>query len=333
MLYESTSRLPWVLGLGYVVAWSRIHRAEEALIEVEPVEMVVRGAYHDKMAITDSQMSNSSDLLNQLRTAVKVLNPATGDVFRTGDTASQETEQLQELLDNVQQLGQGVQQIAKSSGVKLDDNKKGPDQPGPKGTSAEARARLTIREIRQTLNEYRDHQWEGLIRARNRLMSGIFVTGLVTFVLLCIALLSASSGSSDSQSGHAALLAAAAFYVVGAIAGLFGTIYRESTVSIGVDDYGLSLARLIGTPLLSGLAGVGGAFLYSLLILQTTPNASLTLSSIFTLSRLDYLIAAVIFGFAPNLIIRGLAQQSNKFISALQKSNASVTTDASDKAN
>ncbi len=343
MLYESTSRLPWVLGLGYVVAWFRIHRAEEALIDVEPVEMVVRGAFHDKMAITDSQMSNSSDLLNQLRTAVKALDPAMGDVFRTGDTSSQETEQLQDLLDNVrqlekdmQQLGQGVQLIAKNSGGKLDDNqahKKGPDQPGTKGPSPESEARLTIREIRQTLNEFRDHQWEGLIRARNRLMSGIFVTGLVTFLLLCIALLSASSGSSDSQSGHAALLAAAAFYVVGAIAGLFGTIYRESTMSIGVDDYGLSLARLIGTPMLSGLAGVGGAFLYSVLILQTTPSASLTISSIFTLSRLDYLIAAVIFGFAPNLIIKGLAQQSNKFISALQSSKASVITDPSDKQN
>ena len=333
MLYESTSRLPWVLGLGYVVAWSRIHRAEEALIEIEPVEMVVRGAYHDKMAITDSQMSNSSDLLNQLRTAVKVLDPAMGDVFRTGDTASQETEQLQELLDNVQQLGQGVQQIAKNSGVKLDENTKSPGHSGTKGTSTEAGARLTIREIRQTLNEYRDHQWEGLIRARNRLMSGIFITGLVTFLLLCIALLSASTGSSDSQAGHAALLAAASFYVVGAMAGLFGTIYRESTMSVGVDDYGLSLARLIGTPMLSGLAGVGGAFLYSLLILQTAPNASLTMSSIFTLSRLDYLIAAVIFGFAPNLIIKGLAQQSDRFISALQKSNASVTTDTFDKQN
>src|SRR5260221_3432038 len=190
MLYESTSRLPWVLGLGYVVAWFRIHRAEEALIEVEPVEMVVRGAYHDKMAITDSQMSNSSDLLNQLRTAVKVLDPAMGDVFRTGDTASQETEQLQELLDN-------VQQIAKNSGVKLDDNKKSPGHSGTKGTSPEAGARLTIREIRQTLNEYLDHPWEVLILARNRLMSGIFVTGLVTFLLLCIALLSPSSASSD----------------------------------------------------------------------------------------------------------------------------------------
>lgn len=342
MVYESTSRLPWVLGLGYVVAWFRIHRAEEALIDIEPVEMVIRGAYHDKMAITDSQMSNSSDLLNQLRTAVKALDPAMGDVFRTGDTSSQETEQLQDLLDNVQQLekdmqqlGQDVQLIAKNSGGKLDDNqahKKAPDQPGTKGPSPESEARLTIREIRQTLNEFRDHQWEGLIRARNRLMSGIFVTGLVTFLLLCIALLSASSGSSGSQSGHA-LLAAAAFYVVGAIAGLFGTIYRESTMSSGVDDYGLSLARLIGTPMLSGLAGVGGAFLYSVLILQTTPSASLTISSIFTLSRLDYLIAAIIFGFAPNLIIKGLAQQSNKYISALQSSKASVITDPSDKQN
>ena len=343
MLYESTARLPWVLGLGYVVAWFRLHRAEEALIEVEPLEMVVRGAYHDKMAITDSQMSNSSDLLNELRTAVKVLDPGMGDVFRTGNTSSQETEQLQELLDNMQQLGKNVQQvgqdvqlIAKNSSVKLDDNqahKKSPDQPRNMGTSTEAQARLTTREIRRTLNEFRDHQWEGLIRARNRLMAGIFITGLATLLLLSIALLSQSSGSSDPQPGHSTILAAAAFYVVGAIAGLFSIIYRESTLSTGVDDYGLSLARLIGAPLLSGLAGVGGAFLYSVLILQATPNASLTISSIFTLSRLDYLIAAIIFGFAPSLIIRGLQQQTNKYISALQSSKASVSTYMSDKQN
>src|SRR5260370_24937381 len=50
-LHRYPAGLQWVLGLGYVNAWSKLHRAEEALIEVEPVEMVIRGALHDKLSI------------------------------------------------------------------------------------------------------------------------------------------------------------------------------------------------------------------------------------------------------------------------------------------
>jgi len=39
----SQRRLPWVIGAGYVNAWGKLHCAEEALVEVEPVEMVLRG--------------------------------------------------------------------------------------------------------------------------------------------------------------------------------------------------------------------------------------------------------------------------------------------------
>ncbi|MGZ6368903.1 MAG: hypothetical protein ACXWPS_23465, partial [Ktedonobacteraceae bacterium] len=41
LMYRSTSRLPWVLAMGYIDAWSWLHRTEEALIEIEPLEMVV----------------------------------------------------------------------------------------------------------------------------------------------------------------------------------------------------------------------------------------------------------------------------------------------------
>jgi hypothetical protein len=52
-----------VLALGYINAWGKLHRAEEALIEVEPVEVVIRGALHDKLGIQNSTMNSRDELL------------------------------------------------------------------------------------------------------------------------------------------------------------------------------------------------------------------------------------------------------------------------------
>ena len=80
LLYDSTARLPWVLALGYSVAWFKLHRAEEALMEVEPLEMLVREAYHDYLAISDSGMNKADELLDRLHIAVKTLDPGIADV-------------------------------------------------------------------------------------------------------------------------------------------------------------------------------------------------------------------------------------------------------------
>src|SRR5690348_9363814 len=109
--------------------------------------------------------------------------------------------------------------------------------------------------------------------------------------------------------------------MVGAVAGLFGRIYRESQISTAFDDYGLSLTRLAATPLLSGLAGVGGVLLFSTLLtepLASTTNTTLSVRNIFALSRPEFIIAAAFFGLAPNLIIQGLQEKSEKYISALR---------------
>ena len=157
-------------------------------------------------------------------------------------------------------------------------------------------------------------------------MASIFVTGFVTYALLCTVVLAIVHTNSASSTERNTLLAAVVFYIVGAISGLFGRMNSESKANSGGDDFGLSLGRLISTPLISGLAGIGGAFLYSILILQVVPGSPATLSTIFTVNRLDYLIAAAVIGFAPNLLMKGL--QANKYVSALQSSQTSKSTDA-----
>ncbi len=246
-LNASQARLPWVTGDGYVNAWGKLHRAEEALVEVEPIEMALRGALHDKLAISNSQMSNCNELLAKLRYAVKKLNPAMLNQFKPYVPASQ----LEHENAQIQQLQENVNLIAQHIHLDLDEDRATPSRAKPSHDPEDvARARLTIREVRRALNEYRDHLFEGVLRARNNLLGTMFVTGLVTHVLLCVAILAMT----PTAINRATIISAVAYYMVGAIAGIFGKISQASSANIAIDDYGLSFAQIISRPLYSGLA-------------------------------------------------------------------------------
>ncbi len=325
-LYESNTRMPWAMGYGYVNIWGKLHRAEEALVEVEPEEMTMRGAMHDKMAIAGSQINNRDELLNKLRYAVKKLDPSMSGLFKpaaastasgsTGDTESPE----------IQQLEKDVQQIAHHIGLKLDKDSSSSSSNGrtrpAHGGDDEGRARLTLREVRRSLNEYRDHLWEGLVRARNNLLGVTFVTGLGTYILLCIAILALTPANSDSRS---TIITAAAYYMLGALAGLFGRIGQAALTNIAVDDYGLALAQVMSRPLYSGLAGLGGVLVSSTVLSISAPNGLNAIQGVFTPVRPDFLIVAAAFGLAPNLMASGLQNQSNKLMSALRSSKTTTS--------
>src|SRR5207247_3702002 len=88
---------------------------------------------------------------------------------------------------------------------------------------------------------------------RNQLYCTMILVGLTVFVLMSLAIIF-----------HVNLLhlEAATFYAfTGGLAGLIGRLSIESQSNKMVDDYRLSLARLLSTPLLSGLAAVLGVML------------------------------------------------------------------------
>lgn len=333
-LYESDTRLPWAMGYGYVNTWGKLHRAEEALVEVEPIEMTMRGAMHDKMAISGSQISNRDELLSKLRYAVKKLDPAMAALFKPfvvhAAQSDNENPDIQELQEDVQQIAHYLKLDLKGDHTSASTQ----STRAPHDAEDPARARLTLREVRRALNDYRDHLWEGLVRARNNLLGVTFVTGLGTHILLCVAILAMAPVSGSTPGDRTMIISAVAYYLLGAIAGLFGRISQASIANIGVDDYGLSLAQIMSRPLYSGLAGIGGVLISSTLLSIGTPNGlSLnTIQSIFTLTRPDLLIVAAAFGLTPNLIASGMQNQTNKFLSALRNSktttgdtNASIT--------
>jgi hypothetical protein len=195
-------------------------------------------------------------------------------------------------------------------------------------------ARNVLRDVRRTIDEYRDNLWEGLVTSRNILIGTATITSLLTYVLLCFAIITNASPASIS--------AAIAFYLVGAAVGLFGRLYDESKVENVAQDYNLTLARIIVTPLLAGIAGVVGVLLAALVsvtllksALPQTPGSAasqLTLLDSFDIQRntLGLLIAAA-FALTPNLLINTLKKKANDFTDQLQSTSASQRTTSNDQ--
>jgi hypothetical protein len=321
-LYKFPAGLRWIIGTEYNSAWTLLHHAEEVLIEAADVEAAVRGAKHDFLAIQDSQIHGGDELLDDVIQAVDLLKPEALAYFREhqpskgGVALSQRTQ-----LINKSNASSGDGNTADKNGADLNARAK-----------TEATARVMLREVRSTLNDFRDKRWEGLVRQRSRLLKAIAVTGIVTHAFLCLTILTsptpipgANQQLTMTQSG---ILAATMFYMVGAIAGLFVRFYSESRGGSSVDDFGLSTTRLVAIPLLSGLAGIGGVLVAEMLaalggpaLLGPRPETPIELSTLFSLDP-RLLLTAAIFGVTPNLVIKGLQEKANEYAAELQSSKA-----------
>lgn len=117
-------------------------------------------------------------------------------------------------------------------------------------------AKQMIRGVRRAINVYREERYDRIIRARNQLLVTTMFTALVAYLGLALALLAGVSTT--------AVFAASAYFVVGAIVGLVVRLRTDSSKSVAMEDYGLSTARMLQTPLLSGLVGIAGVALIAL---------------------------------------------------------------------
>src|SRR5947209_320589 len=304
MLYHSPTGLLWAFGFGYCTAWRLVHQAEEAIIEFDSIEEIIYGAMRDKLALQGSAISAKDELFDTLVQAVMVLQPAAG-VYLKEHQPDRNTITLAYLKERAFEEYLSRQGISQQQ-----DNIDASDE-------AKATARSVLRRVKRALNTLQDRRLEGLLRARNRLLAAIAITAIVTHAMLCITILTAHSNDNP-------IIAATAFYLVGAVAGLFGRFYQESLTGSAVDDFGFSTARLIATPLLSGLAGIGGVLVLITLTalggsVLNASNGQLALAQIFEVKPQALLMAAV-FGLTPNLLIKGLQNTARKYESAIQSS-------------
>ena len=287
----STSGPGWVLGSSYLNVWKLVHRAEEALLELLPTPQVVAEALFDEQRLSGSQVENRDALLTRLRLAVGRLD-----------------------TNSLAYLNQ--QPVAPLAGPAS-------DQVVPQT------ARTVLRGIRRTVNEFRDDSWGGLVRARNHLLRTLTLTGLVTYFGLMLALDLSGNRSASFDPRRDEIIAAAAFYLVGALVGLFNRLSSELNCNNDVEDYGLTEARLSLTPVLSGLAAIGGVYLTAMLtgtlhgvVSGSTQTVTLSLPSVGIILNLSQnpfgLVVAAVFGLSPTVLISALQAQADKYKGALQ---------------
>lgn len=168
-----------------------------------------------------------------------------------------------------------------------------------------------LTEIRRAINVSRDDGWEGLIRERNRLLRTVLLSSTVTFLFVA---LSMSLGAPPTALGVGAV-----FFLVGSGVGLIAMLRAERRSGRAVDDYGLFEARLVATPLLSGLTGLAGVLLLAIAPAALGTDAlgdqanNVKLGDIFSLDKNGRgLLAAAVFGLAPELLISWLSRDSDR---------------------
>jgi hypothetical protein len=265
--------MPWVNGIGYVELWRRVHNAEQALIKVEPSSEALAGAIRDASRLIDANMNNKDLLLRRLIQAV-----ATLDVSVAVDLSS--------LLDESER-----QTFAFS------DDVEGPD------ARTRAKALATLSEVRYEIDLFQDRNLEGIARARNRLTNTSGLLGVTALAFLGLAIL--------AHVPQPFIIWVSVFFLVGVMTALFARAHAEWTAGIAVDDFGLSTARLVHIPLISGIAAVGGVLLTALLDNNTNVGAS-TFAEVLA-GRPSFIVFAAIYGLAPDLLVRRLGQQVEQY--------------------
>lgn len=279
--------MPWVMGLGYIELWHRAHRAEEALIKIEPYTEAIAGAMRDESRLRHSTMMNKDLLLKRLRCAVAVLDDS--------------------------ETGENLDYLEEPAKCSLSPQERATPQ-------NRAKAVTILSEVRYEINHFRDNVWEGIVHARNRLANTSVLLEFVAFVLLSLTLL--------ANAPHTAIYWATVYFLVGAISGLFARAQAEWTADTATDDFGLSTARLVHIPWISGLSAVGGVLMTSVLdsqFVNNDPTVS-TLADVFEGSA-AFLIVAAVFGLTPDLIIRRLTQQTERYKEDLQSTETSQSTE------
>ncbi len=194
-------------------------------------------------------------------------------------------------------LGEAIKTLSSANAadtVSSDPNHSGPSiaNNGQGSQQSVQEARADIRKVKAALHKFTNERWDGLVRARNQLMVTAFLTALFTYILVLIAILAHVPPMNT--------LDAMVFYFLGAIVGLFGRLFDERNADTVMDDYGLSTARIIVTPLISGLAALVG-------VLFVTTSS--TIGTIYQIN-LQNLVFASVLGFAPNILISLLRSKS-----------------------
>jgi hypothetical protein len=265
--HEPKAGFRYAFAVGYMNLWRALHRAEEAVLAVEPEPEAFAAAMYDASRLQGTP--NGDRLIQKIHKALSV-------------------------------FGERARPAICNDLIRPERNEEG-----------QKTARAVLVEVRHAFNVYEDDTWERLIRQRNRLLRTVLVTSVVAVLLVSLAVLR----HADTDQ----LAVACGFYLVGALAGLFGRLRVENSAGPALDDYGLFETRLLATILLSGLAAIGGAVLVQF---QLKGGSGMDLSAAFSLTNTAGWLAAAAFGLTPELVTGSLTKQSDATLRELTSAQA-----------
>jgi hypothetical protein len=175
---------------------------------------------------------------------------------------------------------------------------------------AESRGRGGVAQVQILVDSGRTDRYSGLLRARNIMLTACTMTSVAVYALFWLGIV-ALPATSMSQG----ILGAALFFTtVGALVGLFQVLYTESQADTGVDDYGLSIARIVVAPQLAGLAALLGVVLTSLATStlsgspSTAPVTNTIPSALDQIRNPANVLVAVAFALSPGLVFSRFRQ-------------------------
>jgi hypothetical protein len=290
--------LRWTLGTGYVDVWRRLHSAMDDLLAVVPKSVVIAAALEDRRRLRGSKIANADGLVRELEVATTKLDPGMIEYF---DAESPPRPPGQAPPPRV-------------------------PAPAPPSADDEASARIVVGGIRRTVDQFRDGRRAGLVRARNRLFGTVIFAGITAYSVLGLGLVLEVSTT--------AVASGIAYYLIGGVIGLFQQLRAASAAdTVTEEDYGLSIARLIHTPLFSGIAAVAGVALAVLAPVAASKagggvQPAAKLSQVFDIENYPAgVVVAAVFGLTPSLLIRRLQQQAEQYKADLRGSEAGERKD------
>jgi hypothetical protein len=269
-----------------------------------------------------SRIHSAEEALTVVEPEAQLVGEALSDELRIKDSALTNSDDLLHRLRwAVTVFGGGkylCEPAARAEGETLADT-----------DEARAQARIVLRGVRHALNRFRDERRGGLASARSQLIWTGLLTGVIAYALLGLAILVDAPSS--------AITAAVVFYLVGAMIGLLDQLrIGAGGNTTAEEDFGLGRMRLFYSPVLSGLAAIGGVVAVAMLhaslsgaIVEYAPPSGSgevvptleapPLELIFDLdaNRFGVVLAAV-FGLTPSLLVARVQGLANRYQADLQ---------------
>jgi len=175
------------------------------------------------------------------------------------------------------------------------------------------------------LHRVENDAWDKIVNLRNRLFLTLVLAITLTYSVLAFAVLRDVTVTM--------MTAGIAFFLVGAVVGVFNELYLTSrpTRKGSVFDYGLGHIRLLVTPVLSGLAALGGILITTMAgpFLVATGGAATSpdLTAVFSLQTYSMgLVVAAIFGLTPGLLLSRLRDRTDAYTKEIEQAAPATAT-------